>query len=114
MARLDNFAIALQASPQNKGLIIFYGGRRFRGRLPRQGEAQARAARLKPYLVQRRGIPANQINVVDGGYDEEWHVELWIIPPAVKAPEPDSRVPLSQIRFRKGKVNPRDYRCHIG
>lgn len=52
MARLDNFAVALQNDPSSKGLIVFYGGRRFRGRLPKRGEAEARAARLKPYLVE--------------------------------------------------------------
>ena len=53
MARLDNFAIQLQQEPSWRGYIIFYGGRRFRGRLPRVGEAAARAGRMKPYLVNR-------------------------------------------------------------
>src|SRR5882672_1687920 len=71
-ARLDNFAIQLQHEPQAKGVIIFYGGKTFRGRLPKRGEAEARAARLKPYLVRRRGIPASQVIVINGGYEEEW------------------------------------------
>src|SRR5712691_8379870 len=58
-ARLDNFAIQLQNEPTAKGLIIFYGGRSFRGKLPRRGDAAARAARLRPYLVKRRGIPSD-------------------------------------------------------
>src|SRR5438094_5783944 len=56
-ARLDNFALQLQNEPPAKGVIIFYGGQTFRGRLPKRGEAEARAARLKSYLVGRRGIP---------------------------------------------------------
>ena len=83
MARLDNFAIQLQNEPNTKGVMIFYGGRRFRGRLPKRGEAAARAARLKPYLVERRGIPSERVIVIDGGYAEEWHVELWVIPAEV-------------------------------
>src|SRR5882724_2845447 len=79
-ARLDNFAIQLQHEPQAKGVIIFYGGKTFRGRLPKRGEAEARAARLKPYLVRRRGIPASQIIVINGGYAEEWIAQLWIVP----------------------------------
>src|SRR6266545_523697 len=101
MARLDNFAIELQNYPTAKGLIIFYGGRRFRGRLPKRGEAAARAARLKPYLVQRRGIPANQVIVIDGGYSEDWHVELWIVPPGATMPEPNPTVSAKEIKFRK-------------
>jgi hypothetical protein len=113
MARLDNFAIQLQREPNAKGLIVFYGGRRFRGRLPKRGEAAARAARLKPYLVQRRGVPADQVIVADGGYDEVWHAMLWIVPAGVSLPTPNSIVPASQIKFGRGKARARDFRCQI-
>jgi hypothetical protein len=114
MARLDNFAIALQNEPSAKGLIVIYGGRRFRGRLPKQDEANARAARLKIYLVERRGIPKDQIMVVNWGYTEDWHVQLWIVPHGATIPEHETfTIPIKEIKFRKGKVNPRDFRCHI-
>lgn len=113
MARLDNFALTLQNGPANKGLIIFYGGRLFRGRLPKRGEAAARAARMKPYLVQRRGIPTDQVIVIDGGYAEEWHAELWVVPPGATMPVPRPTIPIEKIKFRKGKLNPRDYQCGI-
>jgi hypothetical protein len=113
MARLDNFAIQLQNETSAKGLIMFYGGRRFRGRLPRRGEGAARAARLKPYLVQRRGIPAERVIVIDGGYDAEWHARLWIVPQGASLPAPDGSIPANQIKFRKGKVSPRQFRCNI-
>jgi hypothetical protein len=112
-ARLDNFAIQLQQEPQAKGIIIFHGGKTFRGRLPKRGEAEARAARLKPYLVSRRGIPANQITVINGGYAEEWSAQLWIVPPGASMPTGDSAFRIKKIRFRKGKPNPRDFRCGV-
>src|SRR2546423_8259004 len=56
-ARLDHFAFDLNKAPDARGVIIFYGGLHFRGRLPRRNEAAMRAARIKPYLVNRRGIP---------------------------------------------------------
>ena len=112
-ARLDNFAIQLQHEPQAKGVIIFYGGKTFRGRLPKRGEAEARAARLKPYLVRRRGIPASQVIVINGGYAEEWTAQLWIVPPGASMPTGDSSVQIKKIRFRKGKPNPRDFRCGV-
>lgn len=112
-ARLDNFAIQLQHESQAKGLMIFYGGKTFRGKLPRRGDAAARSARLKSYLVQRRGIPTNQVVVIDGGYAEEWHVEIWIVPPGASMPAANSSIPIEQIKFRKGRVNPRAYRCEI-
>src|SRR6266478_4487435 len=94
-ARLDNFAIQLQHEPQAKGVIIFYGGKTFRGKLPKRGEAEARAARLKPYLVRRRGIPTNRVIVINGGYAEEWSAQLWIVPPGASMPTGDST---SQIK----------------
>jgi hypothetical protein len=112
-ARLDNFAIQLQQEPSAKGVIIFYGGKTFRGRLPKRGEAEARAARLKPYLVRRRGIPANRIVVINGGYTDEWRAELWIVPPGLSMPTGDSAGSIKKIRFRKGKPNPRDFRCQV-
>ena len=113
MARLDNFAIQLQHEPQAKGVIIFYGGKTFRGKLPKRGEAEARAARLKPYLVGRRGIPTNQVIVINGGYAEEWRAELWVVPPGASMPSGYTPVSVTEIKFRKSKANPRDYRCRI-
>jgi hypothetical protein len=113
MARLDNFAVTLQSAPANKGVIIFYGGRHFRGRLPKRGEAAARAARLKIYLVQRRGLPADRVILIEGGYAEEWHAELWIVPAGAPMPALSPTIPLENIKFRKGKPKPRDYRCRI-
>ena len=113
MARLDNFAIQLQHETQAKGVIIFYGGKIFRGKLPRRGDAAARAARLKPYLVNRRGIPVTQVIVINGGYAEEWRVEIWIIPSGATLPVAQPTVPIKEIRFRKGKTNPREFRCGV-
>lgn len=113
MAHLDNFAVHLQNGPANKGVIIFYGGRRFRGRLPKRSEAAARAARLRSYLVQRRGIPTDQVIIIDGGYREEWFAELWVVPPGATTPIPQPTIPAEKIKFRKGKANPRDYECGI-
>jgi hypothetical protein len=113
-ARLDNFAVALQNEPQAQGIIVFYGGKTFRGKLPRQGESEARAARLRPYLVKRRGLPANRIILINGGFMGEWKAELWIRAPAAGNFLPVDETAMKRgIKFRKGKVNPRDYRCTI-
>ena len=113
MARLDSFAVQLQQDPTARGVIIFYGGKTFRGRLPKRGEAAARAARLKPYLVQRRGIPTSRVIVINGGYRTDWIAELWIVPPSMTLPTPFRVIKADEVRFRKGKANPRDFRCHI-
>jgi len=112
-ARLDNFAIQLQQEPQAKGVIIFYGGTTFRGKLTRRGEAAARAARMKPYLVKRRGIPSSRVMVINGGYSQDWKAELWIVPAGMSMPAPFSTVSAAHIKFRKGKPNPSDFRCRV-
>ncbi|MFZ0747988.1 MAG: hypothetical protein WAM70_01415, partial [Pyrinomonadaceae bacterium] len=76
-ARLDHFAVQLQQDPTAMGVVIFYGGVKFRGRLPRRGDAAARAARIKPYLVKRRGVPESRVIVINGGYKLEWTAQLW-------------------------------------
>ena len=113
MARLDNLAVTLQNYPASKGVIIFYGGQRFRGRLPKRGEAAARAARIKPYLVQRRGIPKDRVIVIDGGYAEEWRAVIWMVPQGASMPSPQPTIPVEKIKFSKGKADPRDYNCQI-
>jgi hypothetical protein len=113
MARLDNFALSLRETPDAKGVVVFYGGRRFRGRLPKRGDAAARAARLNSYLTHRRGIPTEQVILIDGGYREEWTTELWIVPSAATLPSPTPSVPPDKIKFRKGKARARDFRCQI-
>jgi len=112
-ARLDNLALQLRNEPNAKAVIVFYGGRRFRGRLPKRDEAASRAARLKPYLVQRRGIPAERVQVIDGGYKEEFQIQLWVIPIEVQMPLPDPTIQAKGIKFQKGKANARQFKCQI-
>jgi len=112
MARLDNFAVQLQNDPKSKGAIMFYDGKMAGEKWPKRGEAEARIARIKPYLVQRRGIPADQVIVIHAGYDANFHVQLWVVPPGASLPIRESPAP-KEIRFRKGKPNPRDFRCRV-
>jgi hypothetical protein len=120
-ARLDNYAIEIEANPDAIAYIIFYGGRTrnypychsSRQRLPRRGEAEARAARLKPYLVMTRGIPAERMVVVNGGYRDKWRAELWIVPKGMMPPTPSPTLQPREIRFRKGRVKRSDYYCEV-
>lgn len=72
MARLDNFAIALSNEPGSVGVLIVYGGRR-----GKRGEAQAWGKCLNDYMVNRRGINADRIVLVDGSYRDSMTVEIW-------------------------------------
>jgi hypothetical protein len=119
-ARLDSFAIELQNNPDATGYVIFYGGRRYpscwtdyprhRPRIPYKGEAEARAASIKPYLTDTRGMDRERIVVVNGGHRESWMAELWIVPKGAKFPAPTPTLRPEQIRYRKGKQRSRAFR----
>lgn len=81
--RLDNFAEQLKNEPLSQGYILVYGKRGARA-----GEAQARAARAKDYLVTKGGIVAERLLTIDGGDHERLAIELWIAPQGAQPPPP--------------------------
>jgi hypothetical protein len=81
--RLDHFAEQLKKEPDAKGHIMIYGKRGAHA-----DEAQARAARIKDYLITKAGIPAERLVTIDGGDHERFAVELWITPQGARPPEP--------------------------
>jgi len=76
IARLDNFAIALQGEPKSKGFIVAYRSRRD---LP--GLSNRTALRSKNYLVNSRGVSHERLVTVDGGDAECLTQELWVAAP---------------------------------
>jgi hypothetical protein len=73
---LDRFAQRLKASPpESIGYIISYAGKS-----ACIYEANWRVSHALEYLVERHNIPAERIVTVDGGYRDEWTVELFIQP----------------------------------
>ena len=121
MARLDSFANELQSNPDATGYIVFYGGKRHQYptchrsklALPRRGEAEARVARLKPYLNGNRGIDSNRIVVVNGGYRAQWTAELWIVPKGANPPVPTPTVKPQEIKFRRGRIKKLEFVCGV-
>jgi len=98
-ARLDNFAILLQNKPEAAGYIIAY---RSADILPSQIESKSYLRRAQHYLVNIRGIDANRIKVIDGGFRKEEATELWLVPPGGAVPEASDTVPIPVIP--KGKT----------
>ena len=92
-ARLDNYAIELQNDPQAQGYLVCYGGR-----TGRTGEAQRRCDRAKNYLVNTRGITADRLVTVDGGFREELTVELWVVPSGATPPPNSPTVDPTEVR----------------
>jgi hypothetical protein len=113
MANLDYFALHLVSDRKFQAYIIFYGGRQYRGKLARRGEAEARAERIKRYLIEERGIAPYRIVMVNGGYREEWTAELWLSPQGMKSPIPTPNVKPENMKFRRGKVSKEEYNCNM-
>ena len=82
-ARLDNYAIQLQAEPGSHGYIFVYPSSKARGNV-----AQARAQRISDYLVNSRGIDASRFTVTMAAAREDWLFELWIVPAGATPPTP--------------------------
>lgn len=73
--RLDAFAVFLNNNSNFNAYIISYGGRR-----SCRGEAIRRAKLAVAYLIGKRKIRRDRITIIDGGYREEWVVQLWDAP----------------------------------
>jgi hypothetical protein len=95
MARLDNFALSLRSNPSEVGIIFVYGGQN-----RRLGAARAWASCMRDYLQNRRGIEANRIMVIQGGYRNELTVELWQSPDRLDLPKPTPQIKPTEVRFK--------------
>lgn len=82
IARLDNVAIQLQNEPGAKAFFVVYRTRR-----DMPGLSNRYAHRMKGYLINSRGLPAERMVTVDGGVASCLTQEIWIVPPGT-APKP--------------------------
>ncbi len=82
-ARLDNYAIQLQAEPGSQGYVIVYPARK-----AGSTQAQARGQRIIDYLVNTRGIDTGRVVVTMGPAREDWLFELWVVPEGAPPPVP--------------------------
>jgi hypothetical protein len=79
--RLDNLAIQLQQETGSQGYIIVYGVQ------------LKRAERARKYLVTKRGIDPDRLEIIEGGDRHEATVELWVRPNGAEAPTADPTAP---------------------
>jgi hypothetical protein len=71
---LNYFAQELESVPTEPGYIIEYRNKR------QKQKPLARANRAKDYLVKVKGLDANRIRLVNGGYQKEFKIELRLGP----------------------------------
>lgn len=115
----ENLSSKMLEDESSLGYIVYYGGQFnikpygswYTKRLPRRGEAFARAAAIKSRFVENFGIDENRIILLNGGYRESWAVELWLVPKGARPPLPVPTLAESEIKFRKGRVRKQEYTC---
>ena len=73
LARLDNFAIALQSAPGSKGYVAAY---MVRNKFP--GFPLRRANWAVGYLIEARRIAPEHLSVINGGFANDITFELWV------------------------------------
>jgi hypothetical protein len=104
-ARLDNFAVQVESLNEGKSnyraFIIVYAGR-----AAHAGEADNTAGCSKAYLVNRRKFDPEILNAVDGGYRDEFTVELYIMPNDAYPPMLTPTVSPKKIEILPGSNNP--------
>lgn len=92
-ARLDFLAERLFKEPKTRGHIIAY----CEAKMDR-GAYLRRIYGIAKYLTYNRGIEANRIAVVDGGYKPRFSTELWLIPENADPPAPVSTIPQPPLK----------------
>jgi hypothetical protein len=73
-ARLDNFAIQINALSGRGTLLVVGPSRKIRAQLMKH------AARGKDYLVKRRGLEPQRLLIIDGGYSTTSYTRLSVYP----------------------------------
>ncbi|HEV7905527.1 MAG TPA: hypothetical protein VGO96_16925, partial [Pyrinomonadaceae bacterium] len=86
---------ALQHDQEYIAYLLFYAGR-----ITCAGEIQARAVRMKKYLVKRRGIQPERVVWKDGGQREELAVEVLLWPRSAGEPSVVPTVASSEGRIK--------------
>ncbi len=100
-SRLDAFAQDISKHPGFHGYFYNYGDRV-------DGDRQMAARRrLFASHYQARNFDKSRVTIVDAGYREEIHTDVWLVPPGVKPPDATPTVDSSFIIRPSARKRPR-------
>lgn len=86
---------ALQTEPGGRAHIIGYSGP-----VDPQGKLSRYLGYMKANFSDSLGDDSNPVSVVNGGYRQEFTIELWIVPRGAKAPELTPSITTTVIDYR--------------
>ena len=93
---LDNLAKQLNTQPALRGYVIAYAGKE-----ACRNEAKSRLLEAKRYLKEKHNIDSPQVSFVDGGFQTNWVVQIWIGFRQNKPPEKEPTLNKAQVKFIK-------------
>jgi hypothetical protein len=93
---LDNLAKQLNTQPALRGYLIAYAGKE-----ACRNEARSRLLEAKRYLKEKYNISSTQVTFLDGGFQENWEVQIWIGFRQNKAPEKEPTLNKNQVKIIK-------------
>ena len=103
MGALDLLANTLQDEVGATGIIFVYGANReFYQNIDRRIHC------FENYMTQRRGIPADRVRVMVGGYRKHATIELWLVPSGAEVPKKTPTLGREDVRPAKRGTR---YRC---
>jgi hypothetical protein len=104
-AVLDDVAVVLMSNPSLQAHVVVYGGRS-----DPKNKALARAGRIRNYLVLEKGLDAERVIALDGGFRNELFAEVWISERGTDAPPTRSTVDPAYVR-PVGRLAPKAEPC---
>lgn len=93
---LDNLAKQLNTQPTLRGYLIAYAGKE-----ACRNEAKSRLLEAKRYLKKKHNIDLTQVTLLDGGFQANWSVQMWIGFRQNKPPQKEPTLNKNQIRIIK-------------
>jgi len=132
---LDGIYNEWQNSQNSKIYVVYYGGRfrkttfwdkktkvnKIRLKNPHRDDALNRAKAIPLYLTTQEGFPAeirnslkNKIILINGGFRQDFGMEIWLVPTGAALPEPTPTIDEKNVKFRNGKPSgtPDYKRCY--
>jgi len=93
---LDNLAKQLNTQAILRGYLIAYAGKE-----ACRNEAKFRLREAKRYLKEKHKIDSTQVTLVDGGYQTDWVVQIWIGFRQNTPPDKEPTLNKNQVRIMK-------------
>lgn len=94
-ARLDNFLVQLLNQPSFTGVIIIYKSVKV---LPGNEFSYERTYRNH---FAYRNFDSSRIEIIDGGFREDFATEIWLVPPGASKPQPSESLPKPELPTNK-------------